>query len=186
MRFFGRNLVTLLLIAVMALSAVSSPALRHSHTDGDQSHQHSVATVEHRQDAHACDHKHSTRHHRHADATRTKKPHDERASQSAQSPVVHLHVFGFGFQSSLPLSDPDRSDSRPSNPGAEEWVPLISEISFPNVAQDGSTILAVDLLTPTGLMPRLPARSEVRPPRESAMALLCDAARRERSGVLVI
>lgn len=186
MRFLGRNLMTLLLIAVMALPAVSSPALRHSHTDGDRSHQHSVATIKHRQDADARGHKHSTRHKHHADATPATTSHDERASQSAQSPVVHLHVFWFGFQSSLPLSDPDRSDSRPPNPGAEQWVPLISEISLPNAAQDGSTILAVDLLTPTGLMPRLPARSEVRPPRESAMALLCDAARRERSGVLVI
>ena len=46
MRSFGHILMTLLLIAVMAIPAVSPPALRHSHTDGDKSHQHGAASAE--------------------------------------------------------------------------------------------------------------------------------------------
>ena len=172
MRLFARNLVTLLLIAVMALPAVSSPALRHRHEDGDLSHEHDVASAE--------------RHSHGAEATTAKHSHEELSGHSAQLPIEHLHVFWFGIQTSMPLSAPDQSESPRPIASAEQWVPLISEISLPDAAQDGSTMLAVDLLTPTGLTSRLPARSEVRPPHESAVALLCDAARRERSGVLVI
>ncbi len=180
MRLFARNLVTLLLIAVMALPAVSSPALRHSHADGDKSHRHDVASVE--------DHVHSqsSRHSHRTDTKTPKHAREDRANPSAQLPVEHLHVFWLGFESSLPLSAPDRSDSPSPSTSTEQWVPLISEISLPDDTQDRVQFLAVDLFTPTELTPRLPARSEVRPPHESAVALLCDAARRERSGVLVI
>ena len=177
MRLLARNLVTLLLIAVMAMPAVSSPALRHSHADGDKSHQHGVASAERHGHSHT---------HGHANATKAKHSHDDRVSHSPQSPIEHLHVFWFGFQTSMPLSAPDQSESPRPMASTEQWVPLISEISLPDAVQDGSTMLAVDLFTPTGLTPRMPARSEVRPPPESAVALLCDTARRERSGVLVI
>lgn len=185
MRLFARNLVTLLLIAVMAMPAVSSPALRHSHADGDKSHRHDVASVE--DHGHSQSSRHSHRKHSHRKHGQTPKhAHEDRANPSAQLPVEHLHVFWWGFQSSLPLSAPDRSDSPSPSTSTEQWVPLISEISLPDDAQDRVQFLAVDLFTPTELTPRLPARSEVRPPHESAVALLCDAARRERSGVLVI
>ncbi len=177
MRFVPRNLVNLLLIAVMVMPALSPPALRHSHPDGDQSHRHGIGTAERHRHSHT---------HGHANATKANHTHDDRVSQSPQSPVEHLHVFWFGFQTSLPLSAPDQSDSPRPTTSTEQWVPLISEISLLDVAQNGANILVADLLLPTGLTPRLPVRSEVRPPRESAVALLCDAARRERSGVLVI
>ena len=172
MRLFGRNLVTLLLIAVMAMSAVSSPALRHRHADGDKSHQHGVATVEH--------HSHDT------EATTAKHSHEDRSNHSAQLPVEHLHVFCFALQSSLPVPAPERSESPRSSASTEQWVPLISEVTLSDASQFGSLISAFDLLIPTELPPRLPARPEVRPPHESAVALLCDTARHERSGVLVI
>ena len=184
MRLLGRNLMTLMLIALMAIPAVSPPALRHSHADGDRSHQHGPASVE--RHAHGPRHSHSPRHRHSANAAKTKHTHDARASHSPQLPVEHLHVFWFGFQSLLPLSAPERSGSPRPTASTEQWVPLISEVTLPDAFQVGSHIPAVDLLPPTELTPRLPARSEVRPPHESAVALLCDAARRERSGVLVI
>ena len=177
MRLLGRKLVTLLLIVVMAMPAVSSPALRHSHADGDKSHQHGVASAERHGHSHT---------HGHANATKAKHSHDDRVSHSAQSPVEHLHVFWFGFETSMPPSAPDHSDAQRPIASMEQWVPLISEVILSDTAQDGLTMLVVDLFTPTGLTPRLPARSEVRPPHESAVAWLCDTARHERSGVLVI
>ncbi len=185
MRLLARNLVTLLLIAVMAMPAVSSPALRHRHADGDKSHQHGVATVERSQTS-GPRHSHSSQHSHRVETVMAKESHDDRATPSANSPVEHLHVFWFGFQSSLPVSAPERSDSPRSSASTEQWVPLISEVTLPDASQGGSQIPAVDLLTPTELTPRLPVRSEVRPPHESVVALLCDTARRERSGVLVV
>lgn len=180
MRFLARNLVTLLLIAVMAMPAVSSPALRHRHADGDKSHRHGVETVE--RDGHS----HSAPLSDRVGTTTAKHAHDERVSDSAQLQVEHLHVFWFGFQTSMPLSAPESSDSPRPMVSTEQWVPLISEVTLPDGAQDELDMLAIDLSTPTGLTPRLLARSEVRPPHESVVALLCDTARRERSGVLVI
>ncbi|MFM9965395.1 MAG: hypothetical protein ACKV2Q_29775 [Planctomycetaceae bacterium] len=185
MRLIGRNLVTLLLIAVMALPAVSPPALRHRHVDGDKSHQHGVATVE-RSQTRGPRHSHSSQHSHRVETVMAKESHDDRATPTANSPVEHLHVFWLGFPSALPLSVPDRSDSPRPTASTEQWVPLISEIILPDAAQNGSNILTAVLFTPTELTPRLPAQSEVRPPRESAVAWLCDTARRERSGVLVI
>ncbi len=184
MRLPGRHLMTLLLIAVMAIPAMSSPALRHSHADGDQSHQHGTASGE--RHAHVPGHSHSPRHHHSADAAQTKHTHDDRASHSPQSPDEHQHVFWFGFQTSLPLPTPERSDSPRPTASTDQWVPLISEVTLPDASLVGSHIPEADLLTPTELTPRLPARSEVRPRQRSAVALLCDTARRERSGVLVI
>ena len=185
MRLFGHKLVTLLLIAVMAMPAVSSPALRHRHADGDKSHQHGVASAERHGHSHAHGPRHSPRHRHSADATKAKHSHDDRASHLAQSSAEHLHVFWLGFVSSMPLSAPERSDSSRPMANAEQWVPLISEVTLPDASQVGSHIPAFDLVTSTELTPRLLARSEVRL-RQPAVALLCDTARRERSGVLVI
>ncbi len=184
MRLLARNLMTLLLIAVMSMPAVSSPALRHSHADGDKSHRHGVAAAERHE--HGPRHSHSPRHRHSADATKAKHSHDGRASHSAQPPVEHLHVFWFGFQTSLPLSAPERSDSPRPTASTEQWVPLISEVTLPDASQVGSHIPAMVLIIPTELTPRLPRHSEVRPLRHAAVALLFDTARRERSGVLVI
>ena len=188
MRMLGRNLVTLLLIAAMAIPAVSSPGLRHSHVDGDKSHEHGVATVEPHGHSHqhGSKHSHSSRHVHKTEATSAKHSHDGRATHCASSPVEHCHVFWLGLECSWPLSVPDRSDSRQPVPNADQWVPLIPEINLPDSAHEESSILATDFLSPTKLTPRLPARSEVRPRRQPAAALLCDTARRERSGVLVI
>lgn len=184
MRFTARNLVTLLLIAVMAMPAVSPPALRHRHADGDKSHQHGVATVERSQTS-GSRHSHSSQHSHRVETVMAKESHDDRPTPSANSPVEHLHVFWFALQSSLPVPAPERSDSPRSSASTEQWVPLISEVTLPDASQVGSHIPAFDLLMPTELTPRLPAQSEVRL-RQPAVALLCDTARRERSGVLVI
>ena len=184
MQSLGHILMTLMLIAVMAVPAVSSPALRHSHADGAKSHQHGAASAE--RHTHRPRHTHSPRHHHSADAAKTKHTHDDRASHSPQSPVEHRHVFWFGFQFSLPLSAPERSDSPRPAASTEQWVPLISAVTLPDASQVESRIPERDHLTPTELTPRLSARSEVRPRQQPAVVLLCDTARRERSGVLVI
>ncbi len=188
MRSLGCKLVTLLLIIVIAMPAVSSPALRHSHASGDRSHRHDVATLERHGHSHANGSRHSksSQHRHHPGVTTAKHSHEHRLSQFSQLPVEHLHVFWLGFEFSMPLSAPERTESPRPTASTEQWVPLISAVT-PSVAfQVGSQLLAIDLLMSMELTPRLSARSEVRPPRERAVTLLCDIARRARSGVLVI
>ncbi len=188
MRSLGCKLVTLLLIIEMAMPAMSSPALRHSHANGDRSHRHDVATHDRHGHSHANGFRHSkaSRHRHHPETTTAKHSRGHRPSQFAQPQVEHLHVFWLGFEFSMPLSAPVHPDSPRPMASTEQWVPLISEVILPEASQVGSESLAFDRLTPTELTPRLPARSEVRPPHELAVTLLCDTARRARSGVLVI
>lgn len=189
MRFSGRNLLTLLLIVVMAMPALSPPALRHTHADGDRSHDHRVAATDHEHThSHGPTHSHSPRHsQRHAaDLKTAKHSHNGCEGHSATPHVEHFHVFGFGFTTSLPLPAPERSDSPRAIPNVDQWVPLISEVPLPDTSQDGLNVLVAELCTPATLTPRMADRSEIRPLRQSAVNLLCDTARRERSGVLVI
>jgi len=188
MRSLGFKLVTLLLIVEMAMPAMSFPALRHSHANGDRSHRHDVATHDRHGHSHANGFRHSkgSRHRHHSESTTAKRSHEHRSIQFAQPPFEHLHVFWLGFEFSMPLSVPERPDSPRPIATTEQWVPLISEVTLAEASQVGSQNLVFDRLTPTELTPRLPARSEVVPPRELAVTLLCDTARRARSGVLVI
>lgn len=186
MRFVGHNLVTLVLVVVIAMPALSPPALLHSHTNGDTSHNHlAAATPSHGYShSHGPRHNHSSQHSHRVEAKTARHSHDSSAAHSANAPFAHYHVFWFGFTTSLPA--PERSDSQRPMADAVEWVPLISETGLPDPIEDGSNFVAVDLATPTGLVRQLPVRHEIRPQSASAMGLLCDTARRKRSGVLVI
>ena len=187
MRILGRYLVTLVLIVVMAIPAVSPPTLRHCHSDGDKPHSHDIATADDHGHSHKHDskHAHSVRHSHRADSVTAKDSHDGHAKPSASLPVEHRHIVLFGFECSLPLSLPDRSDSRQPIPNEDQWAPLNTQPFLPGVALDGATILAVELFSPTELTPRIAVRSEGRA-RHRAVTFLCDTARRERSGVLVV
>jgi hypothetical protein len=189
MQFFGRNLVTVLLCVVMAMPALSPPALRHSHADGETSHRYHVAKSQHRERAHARGHKHShsSRHHHRVNAA-VKGSHGDDASLLTKSPVEHFHVFWLGFHGLLSQSLPtsERSDSKHPLVSATEWVPLVPETNLPSSVQDQSTFLTADAFLPTELTPLLPAASAPRPPQTPAACLLCDTARHERSGVLLV
>lgn len=188
MRFVGHNLVTLLLTTVMAMPMLSPPALRHSHAGGDTPHSHRAEAVHSHGHSHlhGPKHSHSSRHSHRADPKAAQHLHGHRKTHSANPPVEHYHVYWFGFETWLPLSAPQRSDSSQPVSDAGQWVPLISDVRLPDRTDDGSNFVAVELGTPTRLTPRLPVRAETRPLKESAANLLCDTARRERSGVLVI
>ena len=186
MRLLGCKLVTLVLIAVMAMPAVSPPALRHSHAGGDTSHKHEVATDEPHGHSHAHGPRPSSRHSHQTAPTTAKHSHDHQAAHSATSPAEHVHVFWFGFEFSMPMPAPVRSDSPRPIVGVDQWVPLIWEFTLPEAAADGSRIRATDLAMPTVQEPLLAVRSVVPPLQQTAATWLCDTARRERSGVLVI
>lgn len=187
MRTLGRNLLTLFLIALMAIPAVSAPVLRHSHADGDTLHRHSAATVvgHGHSHAHGAKHSHSPRHVHRLGAT-AKHTHKNSATRSAALPVAHAHLFWFGFEWSLPIPASGRSDSDRLAASVEQWVPLVSEIVLQDASQAGASIVAADRALPAELEPHLVVRSVNRPLNEPIVAWLCDTARRERSGVLVI
>lgn len=187
MRKLSRHLLTLLLITLMAIPAVSPPVLRHSHADGDTSHRYGAATVagDGHSHAHGAKHSHSSRH-VHRLGTSAKHAHEDSDACSAAFPVAHAHLFWFGIEWSVPNPASDHSGRTPPVASVEQWVPLVSEIVLPDARQDGSNIVAADRAVRTELEPLLLVRSAISPLKEPAVARLCDTARRERSGVLVI
>ncbi len=162
-----RQVLIVLLVANLASGALSGPAWRHSHAISEHSHGHAASHLP----GHPHEYAHEQSHH-----------HDGDAAQTLGEPEVeHLHVMWFGIPLTLPVS-PDDSSDRPSTSG--EWVPLVSEMLPPQVV--AMDVLGLDLFDAvvSAVNVDSPPRAEpFVPPR---ISLLCDTARRERSGVLKI
>lgn len=177
--FVFRRIVAMLLIAVLASSAMSSPVLRHTHAISD--HRQPQREAKPFSHGHPHSHRHPHSHaysHRHHD-------HGERASSGpmqTESPVEHIHLVWLGFDLTLPAypsNSSDRSDT------GDEWAPLLGEMvqaqveavtDDPNLSGGNLQAMAFAIVT-------LPRMVPSAPPDVSQM---CDTARRERSGVLRI
>jgi hypothetical protein len=169
----------LLLAAVLASRAASPPGFYHVHAGGDQPHRHhSLAGLDHADDGHGD----------HALSTNSRYEHDggwQGVWSDLQPAIAHTHFCWFGWEMSLPLpAIPD--DSVPGEDGSELILVQVMgdhEWNLQPPAQS-ATILPLDYRAP------LAEAAIDRPPEHaSSPALippLCDSARHERSGVLVI
>ena len=166
--FAFRRILTVLLIAMLASGAFSAPAWRHSHPMSEHSSPQDGAV------SHSQGHPHSDHHHGHR--------HDTESDTLGEPPVEHLHVIWFGIPLTLPVS-PDDSSEHPSTSG--EWVPLLSEMLPPHVVVVAETLGldSFDFGASPVAVEKPPRAESFVPPKVS---LLCDTARRERSGVLNI
>jgi hypothetical protein len=185
--FALRRIVAMLLIAVLASGAVSSPVLRHTHAMSDHSQPQREAKphLYGRPHSHAHGHSHSHGHHDHEQPSDVSHDHGERAKSEptlTESAVEHVHLVWLGFEMTLPVSPGDSSDR--SDTG-DEWVPLLSEMVQARVeaAADGPNLAGGDV--------QEMAFAVVTPPRvvpfaQPDISQLCDTARRDRSGVLRI
>lgn len=165
-----RRVLIVLLIANLASGALSAPAWRHSHPMSEHSSPHG------RTDGHSHGHRqgHSHDHSHH---------HDTDAAQTLGEPAIeHLHVMWFGIPLTLPAS-PDDSSDRPSTLG--ERVPLLSETLPPQIVV-ASDVLSLDLFDAAVLTFAIETPPRAEPFVPPKVSLLCDTARRERSGVLKI
>lgn len=181
--FVFRRIVAVLLIAVLASGALSSPVLRHTHAMSDHSQPQREAKPH--SHSHAHGHSHSHGHHDHDQPADVSRDHGERAKSEptlTESAVEHIHLVWLGFEMTLPVSPGDSSDR--SDTG-DEWVPLLSEMVQTQVetAADGPHLadghvqeMAFAVVTPPRVVPFTPPD----------VSRLCDTARRERSGVLNI
>ena len=187
--FVFRRIVALLLIAVLASGALSSPVLRHTHAMSEHSqpqreakpHSHGHPHPHN----HAHGHSHSHGHHDHDQPSDVSHDHGERAKSEptlTESEVEHVHLVWLGFYLTLPApssNSTDRSDT------GNEWIPLLGEmvpirveaaVVGPPLADGHVQHMALAAVTPPRVVPSAPPDA----------SLLCDTARRERSGVLRI
>lgn len=167
MMFASRRVLTVLLIAILASGASSTPALRHSH-----------AMSEHA-DAEHSEANHSSAHHHHGHAHR----HDSEVEPTwGETAVEHVHVMWFGIGLTLPVS-PDDSSPRSNSPG--EWVPLLGEMISPQVVVT-SDVLDLDSFSFGAVAFAVVTSPRAEPFVPPKVSRLCDTARRERTGVLNI
>lgn len=177
--------LTLLLTTAVLTGSLVPPGIRHAHAAGDQPHSQGSHV-----EAHAG-HNHGSRHHHH-DSSHEFRDHDESAQARVDNglgqSIAHMHFSFFGFDFSFPLPHRDGSDG-PLTPDERqlEVVRLTDDVT-PVSRVDVVNAVAVTT-APLDYFDRFDAemsRSAKSGVRAVDRILLCDSARFERSGVLLI
>jgi len=190
--------MTILLSGAVLASSVLPPAVCHAHSEGDRSHSHKQDLEQPDSDEHDHGHGHGHQHDgaavSHHDEHRHHEPsehEDERASGiEPASPHLHFSIAGFDF--SLPLPSDDGSDGPLSptgdNAGCFGILRLTDDtITVPRV--DSSKVVELSAPAPLAIDSLVDVGEQTarwRCVRTIDRTLLCDSARCERSGVLLI
>lgn len=173
-----QSVVSVLLAAVLVVDGVGLHGFGHAHLGGDQDHSHEDgATAEH--DECTCHHCHGDHHH---------SQHQAESSLACEAEltaglVEHAHLSIFGFEFSVPISD----ESQGKHPSQSlSFICLRDDcVVVPVVRPVHSDLLLQALLTTEDSQTAemdlaAPAKAQVPSPP------LCDSARFERSGVLLV
>lgn len=181
----SQHLITRMLVAAVLSGSLVAPAARHTHADGDVAHRHGdqslLSTARHGHQGHVH-HNSGNTHHRHDDdESEVPQPVD------VADHTPHWHVGFLWFDFSFPQhGDP----GEPLTPVDDE--PFVAVRIAPEFVA-GSTVVSADLLKLRVAVAVFTDRCESaeQPIGESRLDgaganLLCDSARCERSGVLLI
>lgn len=179
----ARRSVSLLLTAAMLSGTANPVAMRHSHSGGERPHRHADDRAE---QVHRRDHHHHHGHHRHGhDAGHVPHESGGSAPEHLQSNTEHLHLVWFGIEFTWPRPLGNSQEDEP----AERSVAFIRLNSNEATisSQPGNSIES--LARPSHFRGSLVANGATdaisTPTDVPARTLLCDIARRERSGVLL-
>lgn len=187
MRRFGvQRCMSLVLAAVMLPSGTMSPGVCHAHAEGDRPHRHDRP--------HYYEANHSDQHdghgphdadHRHEDDS-ARHSHDGECTVTRA--VLHVHVNLFGFEMTLPSSGQDRHEGQEKqSTGTAQFVigPDSPAISGPHAYSLRNLLLPPTAL-PAGCCLSPDEHHHLVKSSEHCSIPLCDSARRERSGVLIV
>jgi hypothetical protein len=158
-----RKCVSLLTSAALLLALLTPPAVPHAHADGDRPHSH--APAERHQHGHPA-------HHHHGGALQR---------NVTAAPIAHTHLSLLFFDFTLPQRDEGESDA----PSSLQLLPVAgcSLISQSAPVGDSPSSAAASDAVPRELPPISTPGGGTGP---RARNLLCDSARRARTGVLLI
>ena len=187
MSFGSLRLATGMLAAAMTLAAaIAPPGFRHRHPLDDQNQPHHDHCSPHERALHA-EHDHGYGGHTHQHKVETHRHpslvHD--LAEGVASDLWHIHIVLFGCPVTLPdphpEDDDDRSNGQPvfvSLRGCNE--PILHEMSSRPTLEPRDAGPAVPFAV---VVAQRQPQSATSPPEH--LILLCDSARRERSGVLL-
>ena len=144
--------------------SISLPRYRHAHSGGEVVHLHTSQDDHHHHAGHSHSHSHDQ---------------DDRAGAR----IAHLHVALLWFDFTLPTSE----DADPSDPGETKSIPVVVQAAsgWLSIAHDSSHPATGDwaglhsVATNTARF----GFAQADAPQVASSNLLCDSARRERSGV---
>lgn len=150
--------------------SLAPPPLRHVHEGGSRPHTHQQASHAHHHHGHRHAHRHSH-------------------TLASVDPKAHLHLSWLFIDWTFPLQSP--GDSDPAERGTQLPPAVTAQAAAPatHAVDEGGRWLDLSLsgtdhqLAPTFDALRSPSCGDA---LRSARGLLCDTARRERSGVLLI
>lgn len=174
------NSVVRLALAILLVVSGNTPMLRHTHADGHAGHDHSTLNRKS-----SLAHRHGTHGHHHSHSGAADQSHS-RLRHKVDHSVQHVHVGWFGFSCTLPC--PVNSGSEPESNGPEVFLQ--------NGPSDAALIAAQPLkpsFADLAVRPQADAQAVVTftalarfTSTPVLAAPLSDAARHERSGVLLI
>ncbi len=165
--------------------ALTPPAVRHVHADGDRQHRHAQDSTRFTSDlahAHVDPGTHGHRHpHNHVESAPV-EPHYSRGS------VDHCHIACLGFEFVLPAPASSAPSQDDRGHMAQELFPVFAANGFACGPQPAPAIAAASSFAPAlPSIDGLPAKAALRIfPAGSISNHLCDTARHERSGVQLI
>lgn len=191
------NLLTTLLSCTVLLAALLPPAVSHVHAVGDQPHSHEAAEQNQHSHSHSHGHGHHHEnghpaHHASTDDHETPSDRDDEGAAATLASTAHIHVTIAGLNFSLPLPS-DSGSNTPLMPvddhgdGNGVFRLTSDTVTVPRV--DLSSAIDVSVASPmlvdsvAGLMN---AAAQWMQWRATDRVCLCDSARCERSGVLLI
>ncbi|NQV24405.1 MAG: hypothetical protein HQ518_08560 [Rhodopirellula sp.] len=198
MKLLLHKAMTILLSGAVLASSVLPPAVCHAHSDGDRSHSHQQDHVPPNSDEH--DHGHGHHHDgaavsRHDEHRHEQSAHeDESAAGGIELAAGHLHFVIAGFDFSLPLSLPgDEGSDGPLSPTGDN----AGGFRIVRLTGDAATVPRIELsdvidlstlapLATSSLVDQTLQTARWLCVRAVDRTLLCDSARCERSGVLLV
>lgn len=165
--FYLNSGLKLLLAAAVLVGSVMPPAIQHAHAGGDKTHDH-WANKQH------TPHRHS--HH-----------HGER-NKVAEEQKAHRHLHLFGFDLHLPVNESPTTPGRGNQSSGEELILVrLLDTDAAMTSQQSVERLFVTVPSLATISPETAGLTLQSDQRErSTSNPLCDSARCERSGVLLI
>lgn len=191
------KVMTILLSGAVLASSVLPPGVCHAHSEGDRSHSHKLDHEQSDSDEH--NHGHGHHHddgafsdhdeHRHHESSECE---DERTAGGIDPALGHLHFSIAGFDFSLPLPSHDGSDGPLSSTGDQAGcfgVVRLTDETITVSRVELSDVIDLPMPAPLAFASLVDATQDAarwRCVRAADRSLLCDSARCERSGVLLI
>jgi hypothetical protein len=173
---FSRTATNLFLSALVLAWGIVPPAVRHSHEGGED--------TRHRHDA-VADHGHDHGERGHTGDADSAPAGSDVSPAVLRALVVHLHWSVFGVDFSVPVPEDDQPNDG-SNDAELAVVRLVDSVPTPAIDRNGPASIAPMTVAQLGLESAVVPNPPLASFHLTQPVPLCDRARHERSGVLLV